>query len=221
MSIAENPLVGRLKGSMANFTTYTSNGKNIVRSKPFKVRDARSVKQLLMRARMKKLASLYNSLSPIIVMGFTEDSFPKPPENLYTDSPYNLFVKANFSNAFETIENMPVTVYPMLQLSRGSLPEVTVIDAVTNTDGITIQYDAELLPEVTFAIDEIIAFAKLNNGSLLIARQIRGYDAIGTIFLKYPVQDASEVECCYLFARRWDGKKVSNSTYVKVRESVK
>jgi len=218
MSIAENPLVGRLKGSMANFTTYTLNGKNIIRSKPFLVRDARSVKQLLMRARMKELANLYKSLSPIIVMGFTEDSFPKSPENMYTDSPYNLFVKANFSYAFETVENIPVTVYPLLLLSKGSFPEVKVLDAVTNTDGITIQYDVELLPEVTFAIDEIIACARLKDGSLLIARQIRGNEAIGTILLKYPVQNAAEVDCCYLFARRWDGKKVSNSTYVKVGE---
>jgi len=218
MSIAENPLVGRMKGSMANFTTYTLNGKNIVRSKPFKVRDAQTVDQLIMRARMKKLAKLYKSLKPVIVMGFTDDSFPKLPENIYTDSPYNLFVKANFSFAFETIEDMPVTVYPLLLLSRGTLPEVTVIDAVTNTDGITIQYDAELLPEVTFAIDEIIACAKLKDGSLLIARQMRGYDTIGTIFLKFHVPDAAEVECCYVFARSWDGKKVSNSTYVKVRE---
>ena len=151
-------------------------------------------------------------------MGFSEDIFPKTPENIYPKTPQNLFVKANFSFAFETIENEPVINYPLLLLSQGSLPEVKVIEVLTNEDGITVRYDAELLPDVIFGIDEIIACAMLNSGSLLIARQIRGYEAIGTIFLKYPAQDSVQVESCYVFARSWDGKRTSNSTYVEVME---
>jgi len=217
MSISENPLVGRMKGSMANFTTYTLNGKNIIRSKPFTVRDARTVKQLIMRARMKELANLYNSFTPIIVMGFSENILPKSPENMYPKSPQNQFVKANFSFAFETIENIPVINKSLLLLSKGSLPEVKVIDAVVNEGGITVRYNSDLSPDIIFPIDEIIACAMLNTGELLIARQIRGYESIGTIHLKYPALVAEEVESCYVFARSWDGKMVSNSKYVDVK----
>jgi len=217
MSIAENPLVGRMRKSMANFTTYTLNGKNIIRSKPFRVRDARSVKQLIMRARMKEMANLYNYFSKIIVMGFSENMLPKSPENIYPKPPQNLFVKANFSFAFEVIENMPVVRYPWLLLSKGSLPEAKVLDAVINDQGILIRYDAGLLPDVLFATDEIVACARLITGELLMAKQFIGYDDFGTILLKYPAMQAEDVMCCYVFVRSGDGKKSSNSVYVEVK----
>ena len=217
MSIAENPLVGRMRKSMANFTTYTLNGKNIIRSKPFRVKDARSVKQLIMRARMKELANLYKYFSSIIVMGFSENMLPKSPENIYPIPPQNLFVKANFSFAFETIENVPVLRYPLLLLSQGSLPEVKVVDATIGVDEIIIRYDTHgSFPDVT-STDEIVACARLITGELLIARQFIGYGDIGTILLKYPVLHAEDVLCCYVFVRSGDGKKSSNSVYVEVK----
>jgi len=36
MSIAQNPLVGQLRKSMATFTAYSYGGKNFIRSKVFK-----------------------------------------------------------------------------------------------------------------------------------------------------------------------------------------
>jgi len=120
MSIAESPLLGKMSKSMANFTLYTLNGKNIVRSKPFMKKDAKSKKQLVVRAHITALGKQYRMLSPILGLGFPEGSEFK--------SPQNMFLAANFSTAFELVDEQPVLRYPLMLISKGSLPEVVVTD---------------------------------------------------------------------------------------------
>jgi hypothetical protein len=208
MSIAQNPLLGPMRKSMGNFTMYSYNGLNIVRSKPFRVKDAKSEKQLNVRARMIGLGTTYRAYSSIIGLGF--------PENSEAKSPQNMFVSVNFSTAFEIMDNKPVISYPLLLVAKGSLPEVIVTEAAIDAEGIKIRYDATaLFPDVT-ATDEIIACAGLRNEALLITRQVLRFEATGTIVLKYPDLQAADVTGCYLFARTGDGKRTSNSVYVEV-----
>jgi hypothetical protein len=208
MSIAESPLLGPMRKSMGNFIISSYNGMTVVRSKPFKVRDAKTEKQLNVRARMGLLAETYHTFSSILCLGFPEDSSGK--------SPQNMLVSANFSTAFEMVDAKPVISYPRLQLSKGSLPEVKVLEAVMDVEGITVRYDADLSADDVFATDEMIACALLKTGEMLMARQFRGYEAIGTILLKYPALQASDVACCYVFIRSGDGKKASDTRYVEV-----
>ena len=208
MSIAQNPLVGPMRKSMGNFTMYSYNGMNIVRSKPFKFKDAKSEKQLNMRARMTLMAEMYHAFSNILSLGFPENSFGK--------SPQNMFVSANFNSAFVMTDKIPVVSYPLMLVSKGSLPEVKVTEAVVDVEGITVWYNADLSSQDVTPLDELIACARLKTGELLITRQIRGYEDLGTILLKYPDLQAEEVACCYVFARSDDGKKASDSVYVEV-----
>jgi len=209
MSIAENPLVGRMKGSMANFTMYTLNGKNVVRGKAFEIKDARSPDQLVLRERMTLLNEMYSGFESIIRLGF-----PERHEGL---TPQNMFISVNFSTSYEIIDEIQVISYPLLKLSQGSLPKVEVIDATIVDGGIAIRYDKNsVFPDVD-ATDEILACAGLITGELLIAKQFIGYDDIGTILLKNSVLHAEDVMCCYVFVRSGDGKKSSNSVYVEVK----
>ena len=209
MSIAESPLLGPMKKSMGNFTTYSLNGMNIVRSKAFKIKDPKTEKQLIMRARMTTMAKVYRTFKRILCLGF--------PENSSGKSPQNMLVSVNFTSAFEMVDAMPVISYPLLQLSKGSLPEVKVLEAVVDAEGITVRYDADLSSDNVFATDEMVACALLKDESLLITRQIRGYESLGTIQLKYPTLQADEVACCYVFTRSGDGKKASDTRYVEVK----
>jgi len=206
MSIAQNPLLGPMRKSMGNFTTYSLYGMNIVRSKPLKVRDSKTEKQLTVRARMTRLAETYKAFSSIIALGF--------PENSYGKSPQNMFVSANFASAFVTTEEGQVISYPQLLLAKGSLPIVTIPEASTDADGIKLRYDAGVLFPEVMASDEIIACAGLTTGELLIARQFMGNEPIGTLLLKHPSLQSEEVACCYVFVRSGDGKKASDSVYV-------
>jgi len=209
MSIAENPLVGRMKGSMANFTLYTLNDQNVVRGKAFNFKDAKTEDQLIMRERMDLLNEKYQSFASLIRMGF-----PERPVRLNSQ---NMFISVNFSTAFEVIDQIQRISYPLLKLSQGSLPKVEVIDATIVDGGIAIRYDKNsVFPDVD-ATDEILACAGLITGELLIAKQFIGYDDIGTILLKNSVLHAEDVMCCYVFVRSGDGKKSSNSVYVEVK----
>jgi len=208
MSIAENPLLGPMRKSMGNFIISSYNGKIIVRSKPFKYRDAKTEKQLIMRSRMTLLAKTYRTFSRILCLGFPEDSSGK--------SPQNMLVSLNFTSAFEMEDSITVISYPRLQLSKGSLPRVKILEAVMDVEGITVRYDADLSSDNVFATDEMIACALLKSGALLITRQIRGYHDRGTILLKHSTQPTGEVVCCYVFTRSGDGKKASDTRYVEV-----
>ena len=208
MSLSQNPLLGPMKKSMGNFTTYSYHGMNIVRLKPFHPKDPKTEKQLNMRARMSGIAEMYRKFRGIIALGF--------PERDERKSPQNMFVSANFRTTFVMEDTMPVISYPLMLLAKGSLPKLTIPEAFIDAGGIAIHYDAGALrPDVT-ATDEIIACAALTTGELLIVRQFIGSESIGTIQLKYPSLQAEQVACCYVFVRSQDGKKASDSVYVEV-----
>ncbi|MDD4968860.1 MAG: DUF6266 family protein [Paludibacter sp.] len=209
MSIAENPLTGRMKNSMANFTMYTYKGMNIVRSKAFTIKDPKTQKQLNMRARMSLIAEMYHKFSPVISMGF--------PEREERQSPQNMFVSANFKTAFVMADDVQELSYPQMMLAKGSLPRVTITEATTDAGGITLNYDAHALTPDLNADDEIIACALLKTDELLKTRQFIGYEPNGTIQLKYPALQAEEVVCCYVFVRSRDGEKASDSVWVEVK----
>lgn len=208
MSIAENPLTGPMRKSMGNFTMYSYNGMNIVRSKAFRIKDAKTEKQLNMRARMTGIDEMYRRLSPVISLGF--------PEREINQSPQNRFVSVNFNTAFVMTDNAPVISYPLMLVAKGSLTPVTITEATIDAGGITLNYDARALSPNVNADDEIIACALLTTGALLKTRQFIGHKPIGTIKLNYTTLEAEQVVCCYVFVRSSDGEKASDSVYVEV-----
>jgi len=208
MSIAEIPLMGPMRKSMGNFTVYTLNGMNIVRSKAFKIKDPKTEKQLRMRVRMTLMAKMYKKFTPILALGF--------PERDERKSPQNMFVSVNFNTAFVMVDKVPVISYPQMLLAKGSLPCVTITEATIDAGGITITYDAGAMSRDVKASDEIIACALLMSGALLMDRQFIGFEAIGALHLNYPSLQAEQVTCCYAFVRSNDGMKASDSVYVEV-----
>jgi len=53
-------------------------------------------------------------------------------------------------------------------------------------------------------------------GELVIARQPRGTQELGTILIAYAGINSDDVECCFLFVLNEDGSNASDSTYVVV-----
>ena len=208
MSIAQNPLTGPMKKSMANFTMYTYQGMNIVRSKAFRIKDPKTEKQLNMRARMKEIAAVYRKMSPVIGQGF--------PEREENKSPQNMFVSANFRTAFVMVDDVQVLSYPDMLVAKGTLQTVTITEAKIDAEVITLNYNARALAPDLTADDEIIACALLESGVLLKTRQYIGYEPIGTIRLNCQDLLADEVVCCYVFVRSEDGGKASDSVYVEI-----
>ena len=208
MSIAQNPLTGPMRKSMGNFVTSSYNGINTVRSKVFRRKDNKTKAQMEHRIGFKLVADSFQSLGVITEWGFAERKS--------STSTYNLFISANYPSAIDKSGEVPVIRYPMLQVSKGSIPKVKTTEITIDTEGITINYETgKGLPKVS-ATDEIIAFARLKKGSLLITRQPRGSEETGSIFIPFQDEKNDEVVCSYLFARSEDGKKVSNSVNIGI-----
>jgi hypothetical protein len=156
------------------------------------------------------VVNAYQSLGRISEWGFVERQ-----KNI---SAYNMFISANYPSAVDKSGEVPVLNYRQLIVSKGSIPRVKVIENVLGADRLRISYETNLgLPKVS-ASDEIIALAKLNTGELLIEKQLRGSEDKGSMLIPLTEINADQLECCYVFARSADGKRVSNSVFVELNK---
>ena len=209
MSKSQNPMTGHMSGSMGNFTNSVYRGLNVVKAKAFMPKNVKSPAQLNHRAIFKLVVDTYDSFG-----GITDLGFPGRPKVL---SPYNAFMLANMPHAVDTSGAVPVIDYTKLVITEGSLPVVTVTTAVCGATGITLSYKTSITTPKVKATDEIVAFAKLKNGELIIERQVRSAEDLSTILLAYPDIEAANVECCFVFALSEDGTKATiKATLVEV-----
>jgi hypothetical protein len=208
MSLAQNPLTGQMRQSMANFVTTVYRGQNVIRAKVFMPKNVNSIAQQKQRASFKLIVDAYEALG-----GMSDIGFPKRPAIF---SPFNAFMVANLPSAVNKTGVIPVIDYTKLVVSNGTMPKVIVQTAVAGAAGITLSYKTAILSPKVSATDEVVALALLKTGELVIARQVRGSQELGTILIAYAGINADEVECCYLFAVKEDGSNVSDSTFVVV-----
>ena len=208
MSLAQNPLTGQMRQSMANFVTTVYRGQNVIRAKVFMPKNVNSIAQQKQRASFKLIVDAYEALG-----GMSDIGFPKRPVIF---SPFNAFMVANLPSAVNKTGVIPVIDYTKLVVSNGTLPKVIVQTAVAGATGITLSYKTAILSPKVSATDEVVALALLKTGEFVIARQARGTQAMGTILIAYAGINADEVECCYLFVLKEDGSNASDSTFVVV-----
>ena len=209
MSIAQNPLVGQMSGTVGNFVTLKNGDQNVIRSKAFNPRDAKTESQKMQRAGLKLIVKEYQSLRAITDLGFTD--------HVINHSRYNLFVAANLPNAIDITGEVPRIDYSKLKIASGSLRKVLVTGAIINVSGIEVSYQTNVLIPNVSATDEVVAIAKTKIGKVLVAKQSRGSEAIGSILIPYQNIKEADVVCCYLFILSADRKKSTNSVYVSFR----
>ena len=208
MSLSQNPLTGQMRHSMANFVTTVYRGQNVIRAKVFMPRNVNSIAQQLHRASFKLISDAYSSFG-----GIPDEGFPLRPR---TYSPFNAFLKTNLSSAIDNSGEVPVIDYSKLIVSNGSKPKLLIKSAVIGAAGITVSYETNTkIPKVS-ATDEVILFARIKTGEIIIERKMRGGEKLSTILIPYPNINVDDVECCYLFALNVDGKNASKSTFVEI-----
>ena len=201
-------MTGQMSGSMANFVTTTYGKQNVIRAKAFNQQDAKTESQIKVRTSFKMGAEEYGTFG-----GITDLGFPEKPKG---KSAYNLFMAANLPGAIDKSGAEPVIDYSKLVVADGSLPQVVVTGGTTDATGITISYQTNLLIPKVSDTDEVVAIAKTQIGELLVAKQVRGTEAVATILIPYPGILAADVECCYLFVLSANGSNASDSTHVVV-----
>lgn len=203
MSLAQNPLTGQMRKSMANFNTFYSRGQNVVSSKALVRKDANSDLQKVHRASFKLLTDFWPFVGGV-------DGFPVRP---LTQSAFNCFIKENLPNAIDASGEAPVIDYPRLVVSKGSLFGVTVEQVTYGATGITLQLDAELDKPLVSPEDVVQVLAKTKAGKFYSFRTVRGDVAKASFLLEIPNATKETMEYLYLFTLTADGGKASNSVF--------
>jgi hypothetical protein len=111
--ISQNPVIGRASGSLSNIICQTIYDKNVIRSKPVKVRDAKSTGQISQRS---KLSTVMRFITP--QMYIFRNSFANQVNN---NSVYNAVVSYYMRNLLEWSGSQWTIFYECLKYSFGSI----------------------------------------------------------------------------------------------------
>ena len=201
-------MTGKMSGAMGNFVTSSLGSQNIVRAKAFGYRDANSEAQQMQRGGFKMVGELFPMLGSIPEEGFAQRASES--------SVYSAFMAANLSGTIDKSGDVAVIDYTKLKVASGTLTMPVVKMATLDATGVSIDYLPMLKNRVNLATDEMVVLALLKTGELWIERQPRGEGVTATIVIPIENVTADDLLGVYLFAKRADGSKVSNSVYVTI-----
>lgn len=206
MSIAQNPVMGKMAKSFANVNTYVLKGQNVISAKAFNRKDPNTEAQQSQRAAFKLIRELTNRLGGILQVGF-----PQRPEK---QTAANVFMKLNLPAAIDTTGEIPVIDYSKLTIAKGSLKNVDVISASFANGEVTLNVATNSDWHEVDATDKIQMIAGTTAGRLFVGVNPRSSEAELSISLTVNVTEASEIAFVYLFVFSADKSKASNSVFV-------
>ena len=208
MAIAQNPLTGKMSGSVANFVTSVSRGKNVVKSKAFMPKDANSEAQQFHRSIFKLLCDEYKSVKELVTDGF--------PQRPLDQTPYNSFISENFSEAIDTAGGTPKIDYTKMKVSLGSLEGVRVTAAEIVAEGVKISYDTKIRYNDALAEDMVMALVKRTDGERYVVKKERGTAETDSILLPAVGTNKEDIVYIYLIVVAPARQKASETVYVKI-----
>ncbi|MFZ4726242.1 MAG: DUF6266 family protein, partial [Paludibacter sp.] len=185
MATSQNPMTGKMSGTVGNFVTSSLGSQNIVRAKAFSRKDAKTEAQVKQRDGFKMIVDLYPALGSIPAEGFIQR-----PANT---SVYTAFMAANMPKAIDKSGDVSVIDYSSLIVSNGSISKVIVMEAVLDETGITVRYTPSLKNELNKPTDEVVAFALLVSGELWVERQPRGSELTDSILIPVTNVTAADI----------------------------
>ena len=207
MSLAQNPVTGKMAKSFANVNTYVHRGQNVVSAKVFNRKDKNTEAQQAQRGSFKLISDVYQSIG-----GFIDSGFPVRPER---QSPYNYFMSLNLPNAIDNSGEVPVIDYSLLQISKGNLPGVNVISTAVSNNVITLECESCFSYSKTAGADDLITvLCRTNKGALYFTKQARGSEDTCQLTVNVPSVVKENIDFVYAYVISADGKKASNSTHV-------
>ncbi len=206
MATSQNPLIGRMSGTVGNFVTSSYRGQNVVRSKAFNPKDAKTEAQQRHRSLFRMLSDEYSSLAEFIKLGF-----PTRPRR---QSAYNAFMAVNLQNAVDKTGEFPVIDYSKMLISRGTLPKVNILTAELAEELLKLNYHSlSGLPGAS-ENDELIVVLKTTSGAVFHSQKVRGNTEQETLQLAVPGIVSEDILYIYATVLSEDRTKVSQSVYI-------
>lgn len=206
MATSQNPLTGRMSGTVGNFVTSTHRGQNEVRSKAFNPKDANSEARQKHRSLFRMLSEEYVALAPLVKNGF--------PTRPRVQTPYNAFMAVNLPLAVDKTGDIPAIDYSKMVISKGSLAGVNLLDTEISSDGITIRFQPQSNFPGTSVDDLVVAVLKTTKGAILISEKERGNLDSDSLLLPFVEASSEMILYAYLLVYSADKTKVSDSVHV-------
>lgn len=206
MAITQNPITGRMYGTLGNAVASKWKGKNTLRSKALSVANPQTDAQMKQRAKFAILTSLAKILSNVIRTGFKETAV--------SVTQFNKFMSINSGNGYlEWDTDHWLAVPSKLELSDGSL-DSTHISSVTGTNGgstLTVNFPTAVDGNKS-ANDKVYCVIDGNgNGGANIATINRSTGS--AVITMHGAVATGEKYNVYLFFNSADGRKQSNTAY--------
>lgn len=207
MAITQNPITGRMHGTLGNAVASKWKGRNTLRSKALTVANPQTDAQMKQRAKFKILTTLGKMLSNVIRTGFKETAV--------SVTQFNRFIAINSANDYLTWSIDRWSADPKaLQLSDGSLDQtsITSVLATNNSDQVTVNFPTAVDGNKS-ANDKVICVIEgVDNGGMSIVSVSRS-EGNAKVTMDKPVL-SNEIYNVYLFFSSADGRKQSSTAYL-------
>lgn len=214
MAIVQSIAVGKARGSAGNVTFSTVKGRVIMKEKPVFVANPKTEAQQAQRSALARTLKIWQKIGFLAKDGWTR-------LNAYA-SPYNQFL----SNNIPLVKELPGTVDDILeqdlkglQISSGSLKELSLDEIVDDPEGIYKEVTVSLLNDDLKVGDKIkaIVFDKDSKKAYSASAIITNDDFLNEVItVNVPVENLSEtVNINYAFYAVSADGKLSSSSYFK------
>lgn len=202
MAIVQNPVTGRSKNAFANAIFTTILGKNIMRSKPLKVANPRTIAQQKNRKKISYLSEQAKSLKSAIDIGYKKAALYMYPRNKFTSENY---LTLDVDNSLHVTQNVQA-----LQISKGGLGDKPTLTnaTVTANNYVSVEYltDDQVYPN---SVKVLLAVIK-NNGQVVGIEKNAG--VYTSLTATATIQGASAGDSVFIFAYDEITLEVTNSS---------
>lgn len=212
LAVFKSAIFDEIRNSVANVTTYRSNGQNIMKKKMTKIKNPRTLKQRKQRTHFPTLVELADVFTQAIALGLVSR-----PVRL---TAANYFAQLN-KKTVSVDDKLEVTIdYSAIQISKGkrAMPEeiTTTLDAEKRE--LTVELVAEEFVNHAADDDEFYCFVleKKRKKTKLFKLGQRSSLTPSPLVLPGKWDISAENLAIYVFCVSQDGKRASNSVYLNV-----
>ncbi|MEX0773893.1 MAG: DUF6266 family protein [Balneolales bacterium] len=209
MAKFKDGIFGPASGSVSNLILSHRRGKPYLKSKPDKVHNPQTQKQMASRKKLSMMARLLGTFKPFIRAGFTE-----LPDGLSSrDVAYSANSKRIFTGEYPDIK----IDYAKVLVSEGSLEPANGAGVELNGPVLTFTWDPDSHTDKPFSNHEIAMVLVYDAGADSIVYSLRASERRSVQFdFEIPTGMASSPDTLHAwisFASP-DGKRVSDSVYL-------
>lgn len=206
MAIIQNPIVGRMHGTLGNAIASKWKGRNTLRSKALTVANPQTDAQMKQRAKFDIVLGFARLFSAMLRVGFKEVAT--------TISQYNAFMSENMLNDFLAyVSNAWVADPSKMVVAKGSLDttELSSTASSASANTITLNFGTTASGNQSNG-DKIYIFAGSDTYGGLSSGSVARNDGTAVVTMSGNVLTGDVIYGYYFFVSA-DGRKVSNSAY--------